>query len=66
MIKIFNEVRTYNWDKLLSDLTVAILATALSFLLERLKNANMADLGVEFAGGGAVALNWFKRIALKS
>lgn len=65
-MKIINnlilEVKSYNWQRLISDLFVALAATALSFLLERVKELPLADLGATATGALGVGLNWIKRI----
>lgn len=61
MENILREIRNYNWQKLTSDLLVAVIAVTLSFLLERVKQIDTGNLGAGIAGSAGVAVNWIKR-----
>lgn len=62
MLRIIEEVKKYNWGKLLSDLIVAMLATGMAFLLDRLKVLDATTVSEIGSGTMAVALNWGKRM----
>lgn len=62
MKTLWREICAYNWSKLISDILVAMIATALALLLERVKLLSPVELGDATTGVFAVGVNWGKRI----
>lgn len=58
---MWEKIKDYNWGHLLSDLIVAILATALTFLLDKLKSLDIQALGASAGGITAVVINNIRR-----
>lgn len=54
---MYNAFKGYNWQKLLSDLMVALMATGLTFLLNRLNSLNLPAGGAEASGVVAFIIN---------
>lgn len=59
---MWNEIKKYNWGHLLSDLVVAILATILTFLLDKIKSLDVSTLPPVAGGIVGILTNNLKRI----
>ena len=59
---MWEAIKKYDWSHLISDLIVVLIATALTFLLDKIKALNLGALGAGGAGGVAFITNRIKHI----
>ena len=59
---MWNSLKKYNWEKLLSDLIVVMLSAGLTFLVNWLSTLQLGNEAPAMAGGFGLILNKAKRI----
>lgn len=59
---MWQALKKYNWEKLISDLIVVMLSAGLTFLINWFNQMNMGNESSAVAGGIGLAINKIKPI----
>lgn len=59
---MFSAIQKYNWNYLISDIIVTMLAAGISVLLENIKAIHLAPLTPQATGATAFVLNKLRQI----